>query len=200
MTKKNNNSKGRNWAFVVYPESLPKNWLEILQFSGLKIAVSPLHDADKNADETEKKPHYHIIAIWEGPTTYNNALNFSKQLNGTIPIRLEQIRGYYRYLTHKDNPEKAQYDEKDIIKINGFDINDFVEFSKSEIDKMKREIYDLINKYNIVEYDDLFILLDKLDRFDLWIIASNHTIFFSNVLKSKRHKKYNYDYPKYELE
>lgn len=47
----------RNWAFVAYPESLPKNWQEILTQTGLPVAISPLHDKDVNPDKTVKKPH-----------------------------------------------------------------------------------------------------------------------------------------------
>ena len=54
------NVKKRAWGGVIYPESLPENWLEILQNSGLQIAISPLHDKDINPDGTIKKPHYHI--------------------------------------------------------------------------------------------------------------------------------------------
>ena len=39
-------NKKRYWAFVLYPESAPKNWKEILQQTGLSCCVSPLHDKD----------------------------------------------------------------------------------------------------------------------------------------------------------
>ena len=38
------NIKKRNWAFVLYPESAPADWLERLQATGLPGAISPLHD------------------------------------------------------------------------------------------------------------------------------------------------------------
>ena len=120
MSSKKSNTKKRQWAFVCYPESLPPDWIEILKQSGLQCAISPLHDKDINPDNTPKKPHYHVILVYAGPTTYNNVATFTASINGTIPQPLEQVRGYYRYLTHKDNPEKAQYDEKDIITLNGF--------------------------------------------------------------------------------
>ena len=40
--------KKRYWAFVLYPESAPENWKEILQQTGLSCCVSPLHDKDIN--------------------------------------------------------------------------------------------------------------------------------------------------------
>jgi len=39
-------SKTRYWAFIVYPESAPKNWLSILEDLHMQALVSPLHDKD----------------------------------------------------------------------------------------------------------------------------------------------------------
>lgn len=188
MAENAKNVKARNWAFVVYPESLPNDWLEILKLSGLKIAVSPLHDKDINADESEKKSHYHIIVSWENPTTYNNVLEFAKKLNGTIPVKLEQIRGYYRYLTHEDNPEKAQYNKNEIKHLNGFNIRDFTELTKGEISKIKREIRNIIFERCITEYSDLMLLLDNEGINERIEVAENNTIHFDALLRSLRHK------------
>lgn len=62
------------------------------------------------------------------------------------------MRGYYRYLTHKDNPEKYQYDEKQIETFNGFSIGDFVEITKSEVTQIKIQLLDLIRQEQISEY------------------------------------------------
>lgn len=120
------NIKKRNWAFVLYPESAPADWREQLQKTGLQCAISPLHDKDMNPDNTPKKPHYHVILTYSGPTSYNVVKALTDGFNQPIPQALEQVRGYYRYLTHKDNPEKAQYDEREIKTINGFNIADFL--------------------------------------------------------------------------
>ena len=114
---------------MCYPESLPDNWQDILIESGVPFAISPLHDRDMNPDNTEKKPHYHIILNYDNTTTYNNVVRFLEPFNCPIPQPLESIRGYYRYLTHKDNPEKFQYDEAEIICFNGFDSSNFTELT-----------------------------------------------------------------------
>ena len=56
--------KKRNWAFVVYPESAPENWIEQLQLSGAQFTISPLHDKDLNATGEPKKAHWHVIAVY----------------------------------------------------------------------------------------------------------------------------------------
>lgn len=189
MSQDNKNVKKRNWAFVAYPESMPANWLEILQETGAPIAISPLHDKDLNADEHEKKAHYHVICCWDGPVRFTQAEKLAKSVNGTIPIPLESIRGYYRYFTHKDNPEKHQYDESEIKCLNGFKISDYVELTRSEVSKIKKEIRDIIRGNYLSEYSDL---MDYLDAEGIWErieVAENNTIHFDALLRSIRHKK-----------
>lgn len=188
MAKNTQIVKKRNWAFVAYPESMPQNWLEILQKTGLPIAISPLHDKDINADESEKKAHYHIILCWPGPALFSMADKVAKSINGTIPVHLESIRGYYRYFTHKDNPEKYQYSESEIKCLNGFAIRDFIELTKSEVSNIKREIRDLIYERCITEYSDLMFFLDNNARAEVIEVAENHTIHFDALLRSLRHK------------
>jgi len=188
MSEKKSNDKKRNWAFVAYPDSAPKNWQEILQQSGLQCCISPLHDSDTNADETQKKPHWHVILCYSGPTSYNVVKKLTDSLKATIPQALEQVKGYYRYLTHKDNPEKIQYDERDITSINGFSIRDFIELTKSEVVKLKMEITDYIETNDIREYQELLQGLKKENMFDHWEVAANNTIFADAYVRSRRYK------------
>jgi len=185
------NVKKRNWAMVLYPESAPHDWREQLQKTGLQCAVSPLHDRDINPTGEKKKPHYHIILCYSGPTAYSVVKALTDRLNQPVPQVLEQVRGYYRYLTHEDNPEKYQYSKSDITTINGFSIADFVELTKSEVAKIKREILTFVRDNQIFEYADLMeILMDAGegmgDHFD---VASNNTLFFSKYLESRRFRK-----------
>ena len=60
------NVKKRNWAFVLYPESAPVDWRDLLQKTGLQCAVSPLHDRDLNPDGEPKKAHFHVLSYSAG--------------------------------------------------------------------------------------------------------------------------------------
>ena len=181
--------KKRNWAFVLYPESAPENWQEMLSKTGLQCAISPLHDLDIDPTGEPKKPHYHVIACYAGPTSYNVVKGLTDALNAPIPQALEQVRGYYRYLTHKDNPEKAQYDEHDIKTINGFDIMDWVELSKSEVLSIKRELQTLIRESDILEYSDFMDLLQDSNMTSQYDVASSNTYFFEKYISSRRNKR-----------
>lgn len=178
--------KKRHWAFVAYPESLPADWIDQLKQTGLKVAISPLHDRDTNPTGEPKKPHYHVIVSYEGPTTYSNVEKLTLRLNQPIPQPLEQVRGYYRYLTHMDNPEKAQYAPSEIQALNGFDIGDFVEMSKSEVTKVLRALMGYIQDNNLMEYADLMDMTMCEGVPPEWFdVAASHTLFFTGYLKSR---------------
>lgn len=181
--------KGRNWAFVMYPESMPENWFELLEQTGLPFAISPLHNKDLNPTGEEKKPHYHVICQYANTTTSNNVdKNVCKLVNGTIPIKLESIKGMYRYHLHLDNPEKYQYDDRDRIFINGFDVSNVNALTQTEIQKLKKEITNLIIDNDIMEYSDLLELLLDNDLNNMFVVASSNTVFFNAYITSRRNK------------
>lgn len=180
------NVKKRNWAFVLYPESAPADWREQLQKTGLPCAISPLHDRDVNATGDSKKPHFHVMVFYQGPTSYNVVKRLTDGLNQPIPQVVEQVRGYYRYLTHMDNPEKAQYSAAEIQTLNGFDLGDYVEMTRSEVTKVKRQLTEYIMENDLKEYADLIemTMCDGIppEWFD---VASSQTMFFTGFLKSR---------------
>lgn len=180
--------KGRIWASVGYPESLPTDWKDKLIETGLQIAISPLHDKDINPTGEVKKPHYHIIFNYEGPTTYNHVKELCDSLNMTIPIKLESLRGMYRYHLHLDNPEKYQYDDRDRIFLNGFDPKSVDALTATEIDKITTEILAFIDDNDILEYSDLLYEFRVNDLVNMLNVAKSHTILFNTYIRSKRHK------------
>jgi hypothetical protein len=189
MGKIAQNTKKRNWAFVVYPESAPADLFEQLQQTGLPVAVSPLHDQDLEADGiTPKKPHWHVILAYSGPQTYKAVKTLTDRLHAPAPIPLDAVRGYYRYFTHKDNPEKAQYREEDIILLNGFSILDWVELSRGEISKIKNALRLLIKELDLVEYSEFMDHVAEHRSPEEFDVASNNTFFFNTYLTSRRNQ------------
>lgn len=171
---------------VVYPESAPTDWVEQLQLTGLRCAISPLHDKDIDpGDEGPKKAHWHVIACWDGPTTLSVATSITDMLGAPRPVSLNSVRGYYRYLTHQDNPDKHQYDAADIRHINGFDPSDYIELTRSEQDKLKRELIGIIREADLYEYADLIELLADSGAFELLSVAMAHTILYRGYLQSR---------------
>jgi hypothetical protein len=179
--------KKRNWTFVLYPESAPKDWREQIKLSGLMAAVSPLHDKDVNPTGEAKKAHYHILLVYSGPTTYNAVAKFTASLNATVPQALESVRGMYRYFSHKDNPEKYQYNESDITTINGFNIADLIELTKSEVNEIKMNILRLVRDVDITEYSGLVDFLIDNEMLTEYDVVINNTLFFNTYITSRRH-------------
>ena len=177
--------KNRNWTFVLYPESCVENWIDILSERGCEFAVSPLHDKDVNANGELKKAHWHIQLRFDGPMSYDYVKkNVCDLVGGTIPQACISSRGMYRYLCHLDNPEKHQYDVKDIQCFGGFKID----LTTSEITMIKFNICNDIENNEIKEYQDLCNYYKELGDFDYFEVVSNHTYFFDRYLTSGRHK------------
>lgn len=182
--------KKRNWWFVLYPESAPPDWRDRLRATGLPIAISPLHDKDvyDNGEQAgqPKKPHHHVILAYPGPTTYSVVCKLVQgELGQPIPQPLEAIRGGYRYLSHADNPEKYQYDAKDIETLNGFNILDYVDMTAAEAVAMNKELVSLIMELGFADYCDFieYLLFNGTDV--QYEYAISHTLFFTAYLKSR---------------
>ena len=185
--EKSKDIKKRLWTIVLYPESAPEDWREIIKQSGIVFAVSPLHDRDLNADDTPKKPHHHLILAYSGPTTYNNVKSFCDELNQPIPKPLESVRGMYRYFTHEENPEKAQYDKNLIEHYNGFSLANFCELMRGEVMEIKKRVFDLIDDADIKEYYELTTILRHNEMYDELDVVTSNTMLFNTVITSRRH-------------
>lgn len=182
------NQKGRAWAFVIYPESLPSNWFELLEQTGLPFAISPLHDKDLEPSGEPKKPHYHVICYYDNTTTKKNVKeNVCDLVNGTIPIKLESMRGMYRYHLHLDNPDKFQYDDRNRTFINCFEVSKVAELTTTEVQKIIKDLQSLIYDNDITEYAELMDLLLHDDLVNMYDVASKHTVFLNTYITSRRH-------------
>ncbi|HFE7916178.1 replication protein [Staphylococcus aureus] len=180
-------TKSRTWGVVVYPESAPENWVEILDESRIQFAVSPLHDKDVNPDGEIKKSHWHVILCWDGPVTDVAVKKLTDKIEAPNPIKLESVRGAYRYFTHMDHPDKYQYDDKEIKVFNGFDISSYIALTKEERYEAITAIIRYINENKVTEYLDLLNELMTHD-YSLFKVACDNTILFTSVIRSNRHK------------
>lgn len=192
--------KARFWVFIGYAESLPTDWIHQLQITGLQFAISPLHDKDINPDGTVKKPHYHIILAYNGPTTYSNVKKtITDPLGQPHPQFLSAIKGYYRYLTHKDNPEKAQYSDSDIRCFGGFDPSDFFSPTSSDEDRLYNAIEDFIIEYDIKEYFDCICFLKLKSELEMLSFIRRHSYHFKQFIESNRYRSDKIDFSTGEL-
>ena len=175
--------KKRHWMYIVYPESAPKDWMQQLEATGVKFAVSPLHDKDKLVDGKYKKKHWHVILVFDGPTTFMTAASYIGITNGPYPKVCESLRGAFEYFTHKNDPEKAQYSPDDIKVFNGFEID----LSAKDVQKIKKELCNLIIEHNMTEYMEFNLYVQYCLEEEYFDVASNNTYYFNSLITSMRH-------------
>ena len=142
----------RNWTFLVYPESCPNNWTDILNDLHLNWCHSPLHHGYKNEDLQERKDHFHVVCFFEGNKSFKNMFAITQLVNGTIPKKVESKSGLIRYLLHLDNPEKEQFDDNEIISCyGGCDVQEYLE-SQYNRDEVIHQMELFCKKNLITEY------------------------------------------------
>lgn len=189
MSNKNANSRRvRNWCAVVYPDSAPENWKDILDSLNVKWACSPLHDKDVDDDGQLKKPHWHIVVCYSGNKSFEQVVeDVTEPLNAPIPQICRDVRSSVRYFIHKDHPHKFQYSQADIEAYGGFDVGDVFQLSKSEKTQMLTDISLFIREFDIKEYWDL--LFYAVDENADWVqVIQDNSMFFERLLKSNRHR------------
>jgi len=158
--------KARYFTFLLYPESIPKDWDTLLEMIGVPIAVSPLHDKDKSIVEGQKykKAHYHVIYVAKNPVTTDSVRFKIKNLLGNQSIAKVQIvsqsmENIYLYLTHESKDaiakNKQKYDKKDIKLLNNFDIDRYITLDVEDKDEMLNDVCDLIDEHGLANIREL---------------------------------------------
>ena len=152
--KQYEDNRRRCWACVVYPESCPPDWLETIGEWAVATAVSPLHNKDVNPDGQPKKPHYHVLVKFEGKKSQEQVQDLFETVKGVGAIPIQSPEGYTRYLVHKDNPEKAQYNPADIKTFGGFDL---LKYLNNNADKTQtiREMREYCKNEKVYNFADL---------------------------------------------
>ena len=186
MADNNTSGKGRtrNYATVVYPDSAPGEWQEILSQQFVPAFISPLHDKDTNPTGEEKKAHYHVVIMFEGPKTKEQAQEIFTLINGVGCEKVNSLRGYARYLCHMDNPEKYQYPQEDVRCLCGADYSSTIGLPTDKY-KAIGEMIDYCEDNNIVSYSDL-LMYCRNEHFDWFrVLCDNGTVVVREYLKSR---------------
>lgn len=166
-------TSGLWWSFIAYPESVPENWIEKLRHTGLRFAISPLHDKDTwNHDSPEavdaetgeiiprgarykagdpKKAHWHGIVVSDKSMSAKDAnAVIRKCTNGPYVQKCRSLRNAYEYFLHINAPEKYQgYDKDDIQCFNNFQL----EPNKYETGILQNEILKMMRDQNLTTMD-----------------------------------------------
>lgn len=176
--------RSRNFATIVYPESAPIDWIDILNDYCVPCFISPLHDKDINPTGEPKKPHYHVMLMFENKKADRQIQDIFDSIGGVGLKKLQSIRGYARYLLHLDNPEKYQYDEKEIISIGGADYSSIISIASDKYAALD-EMQEFCDEYNITSFYLLCRYATKYKPDWSRILKDSGSVYMREYLKSK---------------
>lgn len=186
MAEKKQRGAGRtrNFGCVVYPESAPENWKNILEEHFIPAFISPLHDKDVDPGGSAKKAHYHIMIMYDNVKTQEQAKEVFDSIGGVGCERINSIRSYARYLCHLDNPDKYQYAVEDVISFGGADYRNTIGLASDKY----TAICDMMDYCDDNDIDSFWELLRycRKEREDWFrVLCDNGTFIMDKFLKSR---------------
>lgn len=179
----------RYWATEVYEDSAPENWRSILADEHIPTLMIK-HDKDVNPDGEPKKVHWHVLLLFDSKKSERQVQEVSDKLSKVKVIKCKSVIGYARYLTHKDNPEKYQYDEGDVVEMNGADYHEIVDRVSDNVETLSA-IETYINEHDIFFYCDLseYCRNSKPEWYRLITTYNNAREHIKAVLRAREYKQ-----------
>ncbi|MFK4893515.1 replication protein [Lactococcus petauri] len=187
MQKQKKEQRSSKWAFLLYKESAPKDYLEVLKELHIPFILSPWHDKDVNRETGEfKKSHKHGALFFDSLKSYSQVSELLTEHLHT-PAHIEIVRspkGMYDYFTHAENPDKTPYDINNIESGCGFELEKFLREQNSN--EFFVRVIDVIEEKDLVEFEDLVRYARNNDSSLLSLIIDK-TYFFTKFLDSRRY-------------
>ena len=126
--------------YITVTDNVPENFDKIIKVakSSYKYYWYVFHDKDLDDNGTVKKRHLHLVCYDSSPASISKAI---KNFEGcTLPNCVEACRNgraMLRYLIHKDDPDKFQYDPKDVESNNIGQFSEAIEDSDNVVSLFK---------------------------------------------------------------
>lgn len=175
----------RNFATVIYSDEN----LKLLEELKIPCLVSPWHKDDINPTGEKKKPHRHVILMYDSVKTQKQARDDISEFGGVGCECVKSMRAYARYLCHLDNPEKAQYDTGEVLSFGGVDYFGIIESASDEFEILDNMTVFIIERH-ILNFPK-FVIWTRQNRPDWYrMILLKQTYFIKELIKSN---KYNID-------
>lgn len=174
----------RNFAMVLFEDSCNPKWKELLEEEHIP-SLWIYHDKDVNPTGEAKKPHYHLMLLFENKKSKAQIQAYADLFGAANGVYkpIQSVRGMARYLCHMDNPEKHQYDSSEVHAC-AVDYNAIVGMASDKY-KAISEMMSFCEENGIISYYEL-INYARIHRYD-WFksLCDNSTIVMKEYLKSK---------------
>lgn len=169
---------------MVYPESAPENWREILADLHIPALVSPLHNRDLDAKGEFKKTHYHVMLLYDGMKTQAQATEAFRKIGGVGAEMIASVRAYARYLIHADNPDKAQYDAKEVSAYSGANYLDLISLPADKYTAIA-EMIDFAEENGVLSFAELVLYARKNRKDWFRILCDSGSVMLIQYMKSR---------------
>ncbi|RMI77112.1 replication protein [Streptococcus iniae] len=179
--------RSNKWAFLIYEESTPSNYLEVLEEIHVPFILSPWHNMDINRENGEfKKSHKHGALFFDSLKSYTQVSELlTEKLNSPAHVEIVMSpKGMYDYFTHAENSDKTPYNVEDIECGSGFELGKFLMEQNS--DEFLNEVIDIIETNDFTEFEDL-VRYARNNHSLLLSLVFDKTYFFSKFLDSRRY-------------
>lgn len=197
--------RDRKWALELYPDN--ENHMKVLEYlkkaDEYQIAYI-LHDKDVYEDDSEehkegdlKKPHYHVYCrlrkIDGKPVNARYTRSFCKEIGYQLELDKENTpyarfvlpctneKGFMRYLVHKDNPQKYQYDVEEVQGELKHNVAILVGKSEDSEEEKAMGIIELIESYD--GYINIMDFTKKTLENGLYDTFSRKYVLFRDCIK-----------------
>jgi len=178
------------FACLLYEDSMAGNWFEKASRYGIPFYFV-FHDKD------DKKPHYHVFFTAINGISPNTAQEIVIAIGGANKevLKVASKRGYLRYLTHMDNPEKHQYDVSEVHTGCGAVYDNEAIMDEKELQLLSigimRDMVEYIDNNNVYLYCDFVRYC--LDCKPAWfnVLVSSRGRVIDKYIKSLHWAHYN---------
>lgn len=181
-------NRTRNWRILVYPESAPENWRDVIDDTHIEWVESPLHDKDVEDDGTVKKAHWHITLLYPGKKSFEQIKELTDKLHAPIPQKCDCVKGSIRYMVHKDHPEKAQYNWSDIKCHGGADLDALCAPTHSERLIILKDMVRFIKINHITEFQTMAEYTSENNSEWFSVMMNYSTLSIQACISSNRYR------------
>lgn len=148
-----------NVRCITISDNVAEHWEELLRIvkANYQNYYYIYHDRDIDENGNLKQKHIHIVALDRGGTSFKaHCARFESVIPSQFICKVKSPRAMVRYLTHKDSPDKFQYDDKDVVTNSK---EKYAQYVRNEIDNLSLyENYMLLKngKISVSEFLEMY--------------------------------------------
>lgn len=157
------NTRAYSWDIVIYEiskEYLQEKLNTLTNIGVVKHYAYIIHNMDKQLDDNnniiDKPLHCHLLITFNQnvsiKTIKERIIEYTEHNMFGQPLK--DKRGAYRYLTHKDDSDKYQYNDIDIVNYDDY-FSKFDITTDLQVSKEYQEINNMIDDYSTLSYRQL---------------------------------------------